>query len=109
MKSAVASLLALCLVAPHAYAARRCCRPGRRVFAAIDNASPGCAAGVMQGGETVYAKAYGLADLEHKVPLTTRSPVYLASVSKQFTAFVILTLERDGKLKRTDSVRKIYP
>jgi CubicO group peptidase (beta-lactamase class C family) len=32
--------------------------------------SPGCAIGVMSQGKLVYAKGYGLADVEHGTPLS---------------------------------------
>jgi CubicO group peptidase (beta-lactamase class C family) len=68
--------------------------------------SPGCALGVIQNGGWAYRKAYGMADLEHTVPLTTSSPVYLASVAKHFTAAVIARLEEQNRISLNDSVRK---
>lgn len=105
MRIAIASVLAASLVSSP-LAAQPLSARAEMIFANIGKDGPGCAAGAIQGGKTVFANAYGLADLEHKVPLTIQSPVYLASVSKQFTAFAILELEKDGKLKRSDSVRK---
>ena len=46
--------------------------------------SPGCAIGAARGDAPLAAKAYGIADLEHNVPLTPQSVFYMASVSKQF-------------------------
>lgn len=66
--------------------------------------TPGCAVGVMRDGETLYAKGHGLANLEQSVPLTPKSVFYLASVSKQFMAFAILQLEREGKLSTDDPI-----
>ena len=71
--------------------------------------SPGCAVGATRGGAPLAARAYGMADLEHNVPLTTQSVFYMASVSKQFTALSILLLERDGKLNLEDRVRNYIP
>jgi CubicO group peptidase (beta-lactamase class C family) len=71
--------------------------------------SPGCAIGVARGDAPLAAKAYGLADLEHKVRLTPQSVFYMASVSKQFMALSILLLERDGKLQLDDRVRTYLP
>lgn len=80
------------------------------VFAAHSGPdSPGCAVGVLQNGRTALAKGYGLADLEHRIPLTPTSRFYMASVSKQFTAMSLLLAEREGKLKLDDSVRKYLP
>ncbi|NWF83769.1 MAG: beta-lactamase family protein [Bryobacteraceae bacterium] len=71
--------------------------------------SPGCAVGVMRGGKTFYAKGYGMGDLEQGVGLSPKSVFYMGSVSKQFMAFSILTMEKQGKLSLDDSVRKHIP
>ena len=76
-------------------------------FASDD--SPGCAVGATRGDAPLAAKAFGMADLEHGVPLTPQSVFYMASVSKQFTALAILLLERDGKLRLEDRVRTHVP
>ncbi len=71
--------------------------------------SAGCAVGAIRRDSTLVARAFGMADLEHDVPLTTRSVFYMASVSKQFAALSILLLERDGKLRLDDSARSYVP
>jgi CubicO group peptidase (beta-lactamase class C family) len=71
--------------------------------------SPGCAVGVTRGDTPLAAKAYGMADLERGVQLTSQSVFYMASVSKQFTALSLLLLERDGKLRLDDRVRTYIP
>lgn len=71
--------------------------------------SPGCAVGATRGDVPLAAKAFGMADLEHGVPITPQSVFYMASVSKQFTALAILLLERDGKLQLEDRVRNYVP
>jgi CubicO group peptidase (beta-lactamase class C family) len=80
-----------------------------KLLAKFTAKSPGCAVGAVQNGKTLLAKGYGLADLEHDAPLTPNTPIYLASVSKQFTAMAVLLLVEDGKLQLSDSVRKIIP
>jgi CubicO group peptidase (beta-lactamase class C family) len=81
-----------------------------KVFAAYDKAdTPGCALAVYRGGEIAYARGYGLASLEHRVPITPQTVFDIGSTSKQFTAFSILLLERDGKLSLDDDVRKYVP
>jgi len=50
-----------------------------------------------------------MADLEHKVPLTTNSVIEAGSVSKQFVAASVLLLEQQGKLSLDDDVRKYIP
>ena len=81
-----------------------------QVFAAYDGADrPGCAVGVYQGDRIAYARGYGMANLELGTPLTPKSFLDIGSTSKQFTAFAVGLLEQDGKLLRTDPVRKYLP
>ena len=62
-----------------------------------------------QDDRVVYSRAYGMANLDHDVPLTPASVFHVASVSKQFTAAAILLLAQDGKLSVDDEVRKYIP
>src|SRR5438132_6828106 len=81
-----------------------------RVFANWNSPStPGCAVGVAVNGQTVLAKAYGIADLEHDVRNTAETIFEAGSVSKQFTAASVLLLAREGKLSLDDPVRKYIP
>jgi CubicO group peptidase (beta-lactamase class C family) len=70
---------------------------------------PGCAAAVSLNGETVFEKAFGLADLEHNVPNTAQTIFESGSVAKQFTAASLVLLQQDGKLSLDDPVRKYIP
>ncbi|MCH7572676.1 MAG: serine hydrolase, partial [Planctomycetes bacterium] len=54
--------------------------------------TPGCAVGVYRDGEIIFAKGYGLAQLEYDIPITPRTVFHVASVSKQFTDFAIAML-----------------
>lgn len=71
--------------------------------------TPGCAVGVSRAGSLVFAKGYGMADLEHDTPITTGTRFNIASVSKQFTAMSIVLLSLDGRLSLDDSIRKWVP
>ena len=71
--------------------------------------SPGCAVGAYQDDKIVLSRAYGMANLDHDVPLTPSSIFHVASVSKQFTAAAVLLLAQDGKLSLDDEVRKHVP
>ena len=71
--------------------------------------APGCAAAVSLNGETVFEKAFGLADLEHNVPNTAQTIFESGSVAKQFTAAALVLLQQDGKLNIDDPVRKYIP
>jgi CubicO group peptidase (beta-lactamase class C family) len=77
------------------------------VFAAYDRTnSPGCALAIYRNDEILYERGYGMANLEHGVALTPQTVFDIGSTSKQFTAFSILLLERQGKLSLDDDVRK---
>ncbi len=64
---------------------------------------------VARGGEVLFSKGYGFANLEWNVPNTPNTKFRLGSVTKQFTAASILLLEERGKLKVTDPVKKYLP
>jgi CubicO group peptidase (beta-lactamase class C family) len=81
-----------------------------KLFARWDTKStPGCALGVVLEGNLVYEKGYGLAELEHGVRIGPGTVFHIASESKQFTAFALLLLEKEGKLSLDDDVRKHLP
>ena len=79
------------------------------IFAFARDTTPGCAVSAMRDGAVLFAKGFGLANLEHSVPITPETVFYLASVSKQFTAAAINLLVLDGKLGLDDDVRKYVP
>jgi CubicO group peptidase (beta-lactamase class C family) len=79
-------------------------------FAAWDTtASPGCAVGISRAGTVVYARGYGMANLESDAAVSPDSIFHVASISKQFTAFSAALLAADGKLSLDDEVRKHLP
>ena len=71
--------------------------------------SPGCAVGVIREGHIVYKRGYGMANLEHRIPITPSTVFNLASVSKQFTAAAVVLLAQQNKLSLDDNVRKYVP
>jgi CubicO group peptidase (beta-lactamase class C family) len=79
------------------------------VFARFTPAGPGCAVGVFQNGKIAYAKGYGLASVEHGVPITPQTPFITGSLSKQFTAAAIALLVEQGRISLSDDVRKYVP
>ena len=69
--------------------------------------SPGCALGIIREGELIYTRGYGMANLEHNVPITSKSIFRIGSTSKQFTAMCLALLEEEGKLSLDDSLKII--
>jgi len=70
---------------------------------------PGCAAAVSLNGETIFEKAFGMAEMEHNIPNTPQTIFESGSVAKQFTAAAIVLLAQDGKLSIDDPVKKYIP
>jgi CubicO group peptidase (beta-lactamase class C family) len=73
------------------------------------NDTPGAAVAVVQNGNIIYKKGYGIANLEYDIPISPSSIFHIASISKQFTVFSILLLEKQGKLNLDDDIRKYIP
>lgn len=71
--------------------------------------APGCAVGVSLNGESVFEKAFGLAEMEHNVPNAAITVFESGSVAKQFTASALVLLQQDGKLSIDDPVKKYIP
>ncbi|KFF08318.1 serine hydrolase domain-containing protein [Chryseobacterium luteum] len=71
--------------------------------------TPGMAVAVIKDGKVIYKKTYGLANLESKTPITDSTAFNIASVSKQFTAFIALLAEQEGKLSLDDDIRTYLP
>ena len=61
---------------------------------------------IAENGKPVYQKAFGYREFENKIPLQTTDIFELASVSKQFTAMIIMMLKEKGKLNYDDLVEK---
>lgn len=71
--------------------------------------TPGCALGIIKDGELIYAKGYGLANMEYDIPNSPASVFRIGSTSKQFTAAGIVLLAEKGKLNLDDNLKSIFP
>lgn len=67
---------------------------------------PGVSIGVVLGDRLVWAKGYGYADLEKKVPASPQTLYRIASITKTFTAVAILQLRDAGKVQLDDPLRR---
>ena len=70
---------------------------------------PGASVVVVRDGQLIVRRAYGMADLEHRVLATPETDYRLASVSKQFTAMAVMLLVKDGKLRYDQPIRDFLP
>jgi CubicO group peptidase (beta-lactamase class C family) len=75
----------------------------------IHTNDPGLAVLVAQDGKTLFEKGYGLADVEHHVPVIPQTTFRIGSITKQFTASAILKLQEEGKLSVNDKLSKYIP
>ena len=61
---------------------------------------------IAENGKPIYHKAFGYREFADQIPLQTSDIFELASVSKQFTAMIIMMLKEKGRLNYDDSVSK---
>lgn len=70
---------------------------------------PGLAVAVVRKGEVVKLQGYGLANVEHDVPVTDATMFQSGSLGKQFTAAAVMLQVEDGKLALSDPLTKFFP
>jgi len=73
-----------------------------------DHVPGACLAIIPPSGDPIV-KSYGLANIEQQVPYSPATVHRVASVSKQFCAYAIVKLAREGKLGLTDALAKFFP
>jgi D-alanyl-D-alanine carboxypeptidase len=71
--------------------------------------APSASIAVVRDGRIVYTHAYGIANLETKLPASPQMRYSIGSISKQFTAAAILMLAEEGKLSLDDKVIRWLP
>lgn len=64
---------------------------------------------IQKNGEIILEKYNGYSNFNTKKPIKPKTPFHIASISKTFTAAVILRLIDQGKLKFTDSIQQFFP
>ncbi|MAT56864.1 MAG: hypothetical protein CMF23_02700 [Ignavibacteriae bacterium] len=69
----------------------------------------GLSIAIVKDSQVVFSKAYGFADADKKIPLTTKSLFNIASCSKAFTAALAAKLVDEGKLSFQDKVKDHIP
>ena len=74
-----------------------------------ETGAPGVAACVLLDGHLVYQGALGLSDVENGVPMTPRTVIRIASISKTLTATALLRLVNEGKIDLDAPVKQYLP
>ena len=69
----------------------------------------GVSVGIMQNGSIVFARGYGVANLQSQTPVTPTTMFAIGSVTKQFTCSSLMMLQERKKLALDDPVSKWYP
>jgi CubicO group peptidase (beta-lactamase class C family) len=64
---------------------------------------------IAREGKIVFEKGYGFADRNSKVPNSPTTEFRIGSLSKPFTATLILQLQEQGRLNIKDPIRKYIP
>src|SRR5262245_42131283 len=70
---------------------------------------PGVSIAVIKDGRIVLAKGYGLANVEHQVPVKPETIFQSGSMGKQFTSALVMMLAERGRLSLDDKLGKFFP
>lgn len=70
---------------------------------------PGMAVAVVKNGKVVALRGYGYSDAENRVPVTPNTLFEIGSITKQFTATVMLMLVEAGKVSLDEKARAYLP
>lgn len=76
---------------------------------AIPATGPGCSIGVIKDGAFLHKAGYGLANMEHNIPLSPDTVFRMASVSKQFTAMAVQLVAEEGLIDLDEDIRTYMP
>jgi CubicO group peptidase (beta-lactamase class C family)/ketosteroid isomerase-like protein len=68
--------------------------------------TPGAAFGIVKGDRLIFAKGFGVSNIETGAPVTPETLFRIASVTKMFTASALVTLFEKGKLKLDEPIGK---
>lgn len=70
---------------------------------------PGVSVLVAKKDEIIFRKSFGLANIEHNIPVTNNTAFPIGSLTKQFTGLAIAQLITAGKLSLDDPLHKFFP
>jgi CubicO group peptidase (beta-lactamase class C family) len=73
------------------------------------NKIPGVSLAVLRKGKIVLLKSYGLANVEHQVPVKPETIFQSGSIGKQFTAAAVMILAQENQLSVDDHLSKYFP
>jgi CubicO group peptidase (beta-lactamase class C family) len=73
------------------------------------NAPPGFVVVVVQGDQTIFARAYGTRDVRTMAPLTLDNAMYTGSTTKAYTGLLAAELDRRGLVPLSTSLKDLWP
>lgn len=80
------------------------------LFTAVEENNKGMGSfSLFKEGKEVYQNSIGLADVDQKIAATADTKYRIGSISKTFTAAMLLQLVEEGKLKLDTKLSKFYP
>lgn len=112
MKRAVTIFSLLLLLAFQSSAQEKAVRINELMNAFYANGNFSGAVYITEEGKPIFQKGYGFSNLEKKTPIVGSTRFLIASISKQYTAVLIMKLAEQGKLKLDDPLSlyfKEYP
>ena len=74
-----------------------------------ENKIPGVSLAVLRNGKIILLKSYGLANVEHQVPVTPATIFQSGSIGKQFTAAAVMILAQEKRISLDDKISKYFP
>ncbi|MEM9830353.1 MAG: serine hydrolase domain-containing protein [Bacteroidota bacterium] len=72
----------------------------------VNDSTPGLVVGVVQGGELIFSKGYGMANLTYGIANDPKMVYNIGSVTKQFLGYAFAVLHSQGKLSIDDPVHQ---
>jgi CubicO group peptidase (beta-lactamase class C family) len=70
---------------------------------------PGAVLAIVRGDDVIFARGFGVADIEKKTPVTPDTPFLIASATKAFTATLVGMLVDEGRMRWDDPVETYLP
>ncbi len=70
---------------------------------------PGLAITIIKGNQPLFTKAYGLSNVDEKIQSTTKTPYYIASVTKTFSGILATKLDQEGIIDLEKSITEYAP
>lgn len=75
----------------------------------VENHIPGMAIAIVKDDALVFTRGFGMADVEHEIPVTPETRFAIGSTTKAFTATLVGMLVDDGRVHWDDPVERYLP